>query len=162
MPMSVAGSNDRGFTLPVRSAEHGFTLVELMIVIAILAVASAAVVMVLPDPRGRLRDEATRFAARTRAAHDLAITEARPVELWVSNTGYGFAERADGQWRPLGDKPFRVVQWPGGMHAQVPGRAELVFDPTGIADRALDVTILREGDAARVSIAGDGSVRVTG
>ncbi|MDB5704285.1 MAG: ral secretion pathway protein GspH, partial [Sphingomonas bacterium] len=42
--------------------DGGFTLVELMIVITIIGLASAAVVWALPDPRGRLRDEATHFA----------------------------------------------------------------------------------------------------
>jgi general secretion pathway protein H len=154
MPMSAAGRN--------RQTAAGFTLIELMIVIAILALASAAVMLVMPDPRGRLRDEANRFAARARAAHDVAITGARPVELWVSSAGYGFSERADGAWRPMAAKPFRVVQWPAGVHATTGIRERLVFDATGLADRALDVTIVREGDAARVSIAGDGTVRVGG
>lgn len=77
MPISVAGSKAR---------ERGFTLIELMIVIAIIGLASAVVVLALPDPRGRLTDEAARFAARTRAAHDLAVVGARPISVWVSMT----------------------------------------------------------------------------
>ena len=89
MPISVAGNNAR---------ERGFTLIELMIVIAIVGLASAVVVLALPDPRGRLTDEAARFAARTRAAHDLAVVGARPISVWVSEGGYGFDERQDGGW----------------------------------------------------------------
>ena len=88
MPTSAAGNN--------RTA--GFTLVELMIVIALVALASAAVVLALPDPRGRLRDDAERFAARVRAAHDLAVVEGRSVSVWVSDGGYGFDRREAGAW----------------------------------------------------------------
>ena len=66
----------------VRSAEHGFTLVELMVVIAIIGIASAAVVLMMPDPRGRLADEADQFAARVRVAHDAAILNARTTSVW--------------------------------------------------------------------------------
>ena len=54
-------------------AEHGFTLVELMVVMTVIALASAVAVLAMPDPRGAMLDEAARFAVRARAAHDLAI-----------------------------------------------------------------------------------------
>ena len=57
MPTSVAGSK-------LTSRNAGFTLIELMIVVTIIGLASAVVVLALPDPRGRLRDEAAQFAAR--------------------------------------------------------------------------------------------------
>lgn len=38
------------------SAERGFTLVELLVTLVILGLASAAVVLAMPDPRGELRD----------------------------------------------------------------------------------------------------------
>ena len=38
MPTSPAGNSERGFTSSWRSAEHGFTLIELMIVVAIVGI----------------------------------------------------------------------------------------------------------------------------
>ena len=144
--------------------ERGFTLIELMIVIAVVALMTAAVVLVIPDPRGRIRDDAERFAARARAAHDAAIVNARPVSVWVTAGGYGFDERASGQWRALGDK-LRVVQWKNGIRAVptgVGGRDRLVFDPTGMADRPMTVELRREGQSMRVSVGVNGAVRVGG
>lgn len=144
--------------------QRGFTLIELMIVITVVALMTAAVMLVIPDPRGRIRDDAERFAARARAAHDAAIVGARPVSVWVTAGGYGFDERAGGQWRALGDK-LRVVQWRNGIKA-VPtgtgGRDRVVFDPTGMADRPLTVELRREGQSMRVLVGMDGAVRVGG
>ncbi|WP_174291428.1 pilus assembly FimT family protein, partial [Sphingomonas bacterium] len=82
MPISATGHRNKP---PAR--EGGFTLVELMVVITVIALAAGAVAWSLPDPAGRVSDEAARFALRVRAAHDKAIVEARPVSVWVTAGG---------------------------------------------------------------------------
>jgi general secretion pathway protein H len=148
-----------------RARATGFTLVELMVVITIFALAAAAVVLVMPDPGGRVREDAERFAARVRAAHDTAIVDARPVSVWVTSAGYGFDERFGPGWRAMSDKPLRVTQWAKGTRA-IPasgdGRDRMVFDATGLADRPLRVQLQRSGRAAIVSIGTNGAARVDG
>ena len=51
---------------------RGFTLVELMVVLALVGLAAAAVVLTMPPPDGGTRSEATRFAARVAALRDRA------------------------------------------------------------------------------------------
>jgi len=149
-----------------RSAEHGFTLIELMIVVTIIALASAAVVLEIPDPRGRLIDDAERFAARARVAHDSAIVEGRSVSIWISREGYGFDRRSRGVWQPISEKPLRVSRWATDVRpviASTEGRDRIIFDSTGLANAPFDVQLRRGGDAsATVRIGADGSVKIDG
>lgn len=136
-----------------------------MIVITIVALAAAVVVMVMPDPRGRVRDDALRFAARVQAAHDSAIVDARPVSIWVNASGYGFDQRTGTGWQAMSDKPLRVTPWSKGTRA-IPvsgdGRDRMVFDSTGLADRPIRVQLLRDGQSATISVGTTGAVRVDG
>lgn len=159
MPISEAGNSPRFL---VRTAgAGGFTLIELMIVITIIGLASAAAVLAIPDPRGRLADEADRFAAKARTAHDSAIVEARPVSVWVSPGGYGFDEREAGGWSPISEKPLKVEAWKAGTRARTASERErIIFDSTGLADRPIDVTLVRSDETTTVHVAADGTVRV--
>ncbi len=153
---------EHGFMSSRRDAEHGFTLVELMVVITIIGLASAVALWAMPDPRGRVTDEAARFALRARAAHDAAIVQSRPVSLWITAGGYGFDRRIAGAWSPISDKPLRVERWSDGTIAalgEAGGRVRVTFDPTGLADRAATLTLSRGGAQAFVRIGADGSVR---
>lgn len=148
-----------------RRTARGFTLIELMIVITIIGLASAAAVLAVPDPRGRVRDEAARFAARVDAARDVAIIEGKPVSLWVTTGGYGFDERRGGRWVPMSDKPFLVEQWKEGTRVRLPNgeeRARLTFDVTGFAEQGLSLSIERESSRVSATINASGRARISG
>ena len=150
MPTSPPGSED------------GFTLVELMVTITVIALMSAAVVWAMPDPRGKVRDDALRFAARVGAARDQAVVSAQPVSVWVTTGGYGFDQRIGGRWTPMADKPLRVERWVEGARATLDapeGRVRVTFDSTGLPDRAADVRLAMDGRAMLVRLGADGSVR---
>ena len=154
--------DESGFTPLRRSAEHGFTLVELMVTITVIALMAGATLWALPSPGGRVADEALRFAARVTAARDQAVIEARPVSLWVTPGGYGFDRRVAGQWLPVADKPLRVARWEEGTRVapgDASGRLRVTFDPTGLPDRAADVRLDRDGRAMLVRLDADGSIR---
>lgn len=79
----------------------GFTLVELMVVIAIIGVAAGAVVLSMPDPRPTLAVEAERFAARLTLAREEVVMTNRPVALRADAAGYGFESFDGAVWTPL-------------------------------------------------------------
>ena len=143
--------------------EYGFTLIELMVVITVIALASAAVVLTLPDGAAKLRSDAERFAGRVGAARDNAVIEARPMAVWVSPSGYGFARRAQGQWQPLEDKPFATTSWRDGVLADTGGgQLRVVFDGTGMAAEPMAVTLVREGRRLAVAVDANGRVMIGG
>jgi general secretion pathway protein H len=167
MPISAAGNSDARVAAAAamrpcaRGGSGGFTLIELMVVITVIGLVSAIAMWAMPDPRGRVADEAARFALRARAAHDAAIVGARPVSLWVTPAGYGFDQRIAGGWSPIAEKPLRVERWSDGTSAQLGddgARVRVTFDSTGLADRAATVTLTRNGAQAFVRIGADGSV----
>jgi len=139
-----------------RKRTGGFTLVELMVVLVIIALAAAAVVLAMPEQGGSVRAEAVRFAARTKAARDTAILESRGVAVSVGRGGYDVARREDGRWRNEAH-----YDWVEATMPEIAGAAGGVirFDATGLAEPAL--LVLRRGDRrAMVEISGDGGVRV--
>ena len=145
-----------------RARQGGFTLVELMVTLMVMALMTGAVMWAMPDPRGKVRDDALRFAARVRAARDQAIAEAAPVSVWVTTGGYGFDRRTGGQWVAMGDKPLHTEHWIAGATADLSdpaGRVRVTFDPTGLPDRGADVRLALKGRTMLVRVGGDGSVR---
>ena len=144
------------------SKPNGFTLVELLVVLVIIGIMSAAVLIAIPDPRGRLIDEAERFAARVVTARDLAVIESRDMSVRVTAQGYAFDRRMDGEWRPVDAKPFRSQPWTNGTTALVgsAGQERVSFDSTGLASAPLTVTLVRSGERATISLAIDGKVSI--
>ncbi|SMF77985.1 GspH/FimT family pseudopilin [Allosphingosinicella indica] len=157
MPTSATGAADRAFC----SHSDGFTLVELLIVLTIIAIVSTAVVLAIPGDRSHLIGEAERFAARAKAVQDRAVIDARATSIRVTASGYGFDQRGPGGWQPLGGVPVTEVPWDGGTLAAVaPGQeARIVFDATGIVEPAR--VLLRRGDSeAAIDVAYDGKIHV--
>ena len=160
MPTSSPARSRHRATAARRPAEDGFTLVELMIVMAIMALATTAVIVRLPDDRSRIREDAERFALRVAGARDQAVLASRPIAVTVSTGGYSFSRRLQGQWRPLEDRPFVTTSWRGGISAT--SAARFVFDGTGATEDEGTVTLVRAGSQVPILVRANGKVTVGG
>jgi general secretion pathway protein H len=139
---------------------NGFTLVELLVVLVIIGLVSAAVIVGMPDPRGALRGEALRLAARAEAARERAMMDNRPVALVLKDGGYGFEWRTGGEWRAVGEKPFIEQSWSEGTRASLDGgESRIMFDSTGFAEPAR-LRLVRGKEEAQVEVTDGGRVHV--
>lgn len=140
--------------------QKGFTLIELLVVLVIIGLVSAAVIVGMPDPRGALRGEALRLAARAEAARERAMMDNRPVALVLKEGGYGFEWRTGGEWSAVGERPFIEQSWSKGTQASMEGgESRVVFDSTGFAEPAR-LRLVRGEEEAQVEVTDGGRVHV--
>jgi type II secretion system protein H len=91
MRTSAPGCSER---VRKQSPESGFTLIELMVVMVIIAVGiSVAVIALRPDNRGVVREEGERLAALLGLANEESGVNGMPL-AWIGNeSGYEFQAR---------------------------------------------------------------------
>jgi general secretion pathway protein H len=147
----------------VRPERHprGFTLVELMVVLAVLALAATVVILTIPGSNARVVAEADRLAVRIAALRDLAIVEGRPMALVISPSGYGFERREAGGWAVLPGRGFARHNWPRGVRLTDPADGaplRIAFDPVGMTSARTALTIGDGAVSARLTVSATGEV----
>jgi general secretion pathway protein H len=143
-----------------RPAPNGFTLVEMLVVIFLLGLASAAVVLMLPSSDSTVRNDAERLAARIAAARDEAVMQAFPVAVWTRASGYGFEQRFDGQWRAHPDAAFKARNFDNGTRIMGAAQNRILFDATGLPSSPAKIELTNGEGRSLVSVSASGEVAV--
>ncbi len=120
---------------PDDGTERGFSLVEMLIVLLIIGLATSMVMLTTGSGAPGLRLEADRFASRLTAARDMALVRNTPVRVDISEDGYHVLARTRAGWREI--EP--LAPWQEGTsvsHSSGRLPAMLAFDNTGMAESA--------------------------
>lgn len=154
-------------TLDSRSGSAGFTLVEVMATLAIVALVASSVLLMSPGADSRLRSALESMATRIDLASDQSILMNRQLALVATGEGYHFERLDEDGWQRLETVPslgFRP--WPASGAPEIEGEGGegdvttshrlARFDPLGGATPMR----LRFGEGWRVEIDQEGAVRV--
>jgi general secretion pathway protein H len=165
MPTSATGNSGKPpAIMPARPAQQaprtaGFSLVEMLVVLAIMALA-ASVVLLNAGPRGQsLAAETDRLAVHLSAARDLALTRNRAVRVEIGATGYIMTVQSRLGWTPP-DRTGAIIAWQEGTTVSAPPEAlplQIVFDSIGIAS-AGEVILDRNGETQSIRIDASGAI----
>ncbi|MEM7728388.1 MAG: prepilin-type N-terminal cleavage/methylation domain-containing protein [Pseudomonadota bacterium] len=134
-----------------RTSEHGFSLVELLAVLAILSLMVGAVVLNLPESRRATDRDSEAMAAQMSRFVDAGALAGDVRAIGFGESGVALFRHDGHAWRREAERP-----WPGearirverdGARADLPpaARPELLFEPFGaVPDFAL---VMRAADA---------------
>lgn len=134
--------------------QAGFSLIEMMVALTIMALAASVVVMTVGSPGGTLAAQTDRLISGLAAARDQALVENRMVSVEISETGFRTIVRSHVGPPALG----RTESWDHGVSVTSPdGDLPMIvtFDPVGLADVAsISLTKGNAGDGVVVEASG--------
>ncbi len=112
--------------------EAGFTLVEMLVVLAIIAVMAGAVALGIGTGTGRTTEaEARRLAARLELAGDEAMVTGRTIGFQWDKGSYRFLDWKDGAWRPDPAPALEPHDLPSGLALDGGGKDVVVVGADG-------------------------------
>lgn len=150
-----------------RSSSAGFSLVEMLVTVFIMGLATSLVILTIPEPATRLQREADRLVAELERLSERALTSGEVAGLDAEVGSYARAVRRNGTWRidersrhPL-PRGMQLLIEPGVEGEADPALPELRFGPLG---HAIPARFVLEDGTRRLAfeIGPDGAVMPEG
>lgn len=140
-------------------SESGLTLIELLIVMAIIGIASGALALGIgaATRAPSVESEARRLAQTLQAAGDDAMLGDKMVAFTVQKHGYGFAEMGKDGPVEKTDGPLAYHELPGGMVMTLDVQPPVVL---GVDGAGQPVTAVIESGSRRWQVVYDGMTTV--
>jgi len=106
---------------PAGSAVAGFTLIEILVVLAIVAIMVVAVALSVDAGEGtrRLETEAQRLTALIELACDESAQFGQDIGVRFESGGYRFVRAAGREWEPRTSDTLRARRLPDGMRLEL-------------------------------------------
>lgn len=99
-------------TTVMKKSSNGFTLIEILVVVVIVAILMGAVTLSFPPTGDKLLKEyVERFITLIKLAQDEAILQSSELGLVVTDNGYGFFKNENNQWVKYSGSPFKQRQF---------------------------------------------------
>jgi general secretion pathway protein H len=151
MQMSATGPRTKPLSREplIKCRERGFTLIEIMVVLVIVAVMAGLLVFSFKDsPQQRVHREATTLAALINAASDEAVMRGIELGLVIDDAGYQFVyfDPEKKQWQPARERallrhtftePYTIEFSIDGAQVDEPTRQRI----QALAERTEDVAL---------------------
>jgi len=145
-----------------RTGEAGFSLVELMVVLVILALAGTVIISTLPPASPAPQREAEAMLDRLEAARQMALLSNRPTAVELSGSESRLLKRQSRVWTVFeGDELgglLPIKAWPSKISVSVSNETLpfwIEFDPTGFNTEAL-LTLSDGTHTRQVRVLADG------
>ncbi|MEM7569296.1 MAG: GspH/FimT family pseudopilin [Pseudomonadota bacterium] len=153
-PISATGNNRA-------KRQAGFTITEILIVMALIGLAARAVVLVLPKDNRALREEVEIFAARLKAAQDIAVFSNRPVFGVVNGFGYRFEERRQGAWQTISAETLPSADWSDETQVLLSSGGRVRIELSNLGAISPTQFSFSRGDARlEVALGHDGAIKI--
>ncbi len=141
----------------VISPQSGFSLIELMMAIFIMALATSFVVLTLPPQSSQLEEEAERLAGTLQRGADQAMISGHLVGLDITDTGYGLVRWRGGAWQAIPGQHYILpasmdISYHSETDRDVPTNwPEARFDPIGRVEAA-EIILMRGTERVALSL----------
>jgi len=104
----------------MRKNIKGFTLIEIMVVVVIVAVLISAVALSFPPVGDKLlKEHADRFSALVELAQDEAILQSNELAVEITPNGYSFYQNENNSWLAISESPFTKRELPSDFSTKV-------------------------------------------
>ncbi len=120
--------------------DHGFTLMELMVVLVIIGIMSSFVILNLPAGKQDIAEEAEHIAARFTLAAREAVLRGETIGIIITQGSYRFVRRSRGSWHVLALNPgTQSYDWPENatMNLFVGGERQLLPRNISVGSQAV-------------------------
>ncbi|MDZ7627778.1 MAG: prepilin-type N-terminal cleavage/methylation domain-containing protein [Parvularculaceae bacterium] len=102
------------------AGERGLTLVELLVVLVIMGLASSLVLLNAPPSRSVVERDALKFASSVKIVLDEMLFTGAAFRLVIDTTGYSYEQYVSGEWVADGvERAFQRVEFDRGVTAAV-------------------------------------------
>lgn len=114
--------------------QRGFSLIEVLVVLAIVSIALTAVSLSVTRPSGKAASlEMQRLERVIQLVTERSVLLGREHRLVFDATGYGIEERFQGHWRAVSVAPYQTRRWPEFIQLTA-ARFELAISAAGIVN----------------------------